>query len=64
MDRDDGVNYEGEILNTAEAAEMLRVSTPTLRRMVKKGAIPFFLIGRQPRYRKSELLKLMEPREV
>jgi len=43
------------VLTGAEAYEYLRISKPTLASLVKKGVIPYFMLGDLKRYRKSEL---------
>ncbi|WP_394701340.1 helix-turn-helix domain-containing protein [Marispirochaeta aestuarii] len=43
------------ILTSYEAAEMLRISMPTLYRYVQQGLIPCFRIGRRTLFRYEEL---------
>jgi excisionase family DNA binding protein len=49
---------EPEFLNTEQAAKLLNVSTPVLRRATQAGEIPAARIGREYRYRRSVLLNL------
>lgn len=54
------MDNEHDILNIKEAALYLRVSVPTLRSMARVGKVPCFRINRMYRFRRSELMKLME----
>ena len=47
---------EFEVLTVKEVSEMLRVTKPTLYKLVKTGKIPSFRIGSDWRFR-SDLLK-------
>jgi excisionase family DNA binding protein len=47
---------EYEVLTVKEVSEMLRVTKPTLYKLVKTGKIPSFRIGSDWRFR-SDLLK-------
>ena len=51
---------EPDILNIEEASDYLRVSVPTLKLEAKAGRVPSFKIGRQYRFKRTELTKLME----
>lgn len=50
---------EETLLNTAEAAEYLRLSTPSLKLMAQSGKLPFVRLGSFPnsprKYRLSDL---------
>lgn len=48
-----------EILTSAEAAELLRVTVPTLRGMAKSGDIPAFQIGDDWRFIHEELISCL-----
>ncbi len=49
-----------EFLKAAQSAETMNVSRRTFERMKKDGLIPHIRYGRTIRYRKSDLLKVME----
>jgi excisionase family DNA binding protein len=48
-----------EVLSLDEACELLGVSRPTLVKRAKLGEVPATRIGRQWRFRRSNLLELM-----
>ena len=54
---DAGLENEGGVLDFAEAAALLGISRSTLSRMVKQGRIRGFKVGRQWRFRRSDLDK-------
>jgi excisionase family DNA binding protein len=45
-----------EFLTTEEAAELLRVSTRTLRRWMERGKVPYIRLGRKFLFRRVQLL--------
>ena len=45
-----------EILNIRDAAELLRISDRTIRRLVRGQAIPHFRAGQQIRFVRAELM--------
>ena len=47
---------EEVFITNKEAAELLKVSLPTLRKYVQIGMIPHYRIGRQLRFKKSEVI--------
>jgi excisionase family DNA binding protein len=47
-----------EVLTVAEAAQLLRISTATVRRMVKRGELGAFRTGRQLRIHVDDLARL------
>jgi excisionase family DNA binding protein len=49
-----------EILTTQEVAELLKLHPKTVNKLAKSGRVPAYRIGRQWRFRKSEILKLLE----
>lgn len=49
----------GGLLTSAEAAELLRISVPTLHNLVSVGKVPAYKLGRRNRYKKEELLRLL-----
>lgn len=51
-------------LTTEEACQMARVSRPTLHRWKSNGIIPFVKIGKNIRYKESDLKKLLESRSI
>ncbi len=46
---------EPEYLKTSEAAAFLRISEPTLRKLVKEGVVPFARVGRRMLFSKRKL---------
>ena len=50
---------EKEILNSKEAADLLRVSVKTLLDNVKKNIIPAKKIGREYRFQRTALLNML-----
>lgn len=49
-----------DILNVDEVADVLRVSTQTVYNMIKDGRLPAFKAGREWRFSKNELEKIMK----
>jgi excisionase family DNA binding protein len=47
---------EDELINSKEAASLLRISLPTLHKWKKQGRIPFHRIGTRIRFNKAEVL--------
>ena len=54
---DAGLEDEGGVLDFAQAAALLGISRSTLSRMVKQGRVRGFKVGRQWRFRRSDLDK-------
>ena len=52
------LTFQEEIFKTSEAAEFLKISKPTLYKLINSNSIPFIKIGDQKRFRKSYLLNL------
>ncbi|MDB4315799.1 helix-turn-helix domain-containing protein [Cyclobacteriaceae bacterium] len=52
------LTFQEEIFKTSEAAEFLKISKPTLYKLINSNSIPFIKIGDQKRFRKSDLLNL------
>ena len=52
------LTFQEEIFKTSEAAEFLKISRPTLYKLINSNSIPFIKIGDQKRFRKSDLLNL------
>jgi excisionase family DNA binding protein len=48
-----------EIMNSAEAAQYLRVSRKRLQNMVSQGMVPYSKLGRSNRFFRSQLDKLL-----
>jgi excisionase family DNA binding protein len=53
-----------EVLTFAEACEFLRLSKPTLRKCVTKGAIQGRRVGRDWRFLRSELEAYLKGKDV
>jgi len=49
-----------EILTTQEVADLLKLHPKTVNKLAKSGRVPAYRIGRQWRFRRSEILKLLE----
>lgn len=54
---------ENKVYTTKEVAELLRVSMPTIKRMLKDGRLPSTRIGRQHRFLGKDLLDILTNRE-
>lgn len=52
---------EGLLLTVVEVADLLRINKSTVYRMAKQGRLPATRVGRQWRFRKSVLDRLLEP---
>lgn len=55
----DSVKPLPELLTTQQAADLLKVSPETIRRMAKRGNIQGYKVGRVLRYRIDDLLKII-----
>lgn len=53
-----------EILNSKEAAELMRLSIPTIRGMAASGEIPAMQIGDDWRFLKSQLIEYVASRSI
>ena len=53
-----------EILTIREVAELLKLHPKTVNKLANSGRLPGYKIGRQWRFRKSEVLKLLEQRDT
>lgn len=51
-------------LTTEEACQMARVSRPTLHRWKSNGLIPFIKVGKNIRYKKSDLTELLKTKRT
>ena len=47
-----------EVFNRNQAAQFLKISKPTLDKLVAKGVVPFMILGDQKRFIKSDLLNI------
>ena len=47
-----------EVFNRSEAAQFLKISKPTLDKLVAKEVVPFMILGDQKRFIKSDLLNI------
>ena len=52
------LTFQEEIFKTSETAEFLKISRPTFNNLVKNNKIPYFTVGTQKRFTKSDLLKM------
>ena len=55
---------EEMFLTTEEACKVARVSRPTLHRWKANGLIPFVKVGKNVRYRKSDLTELLKTKKT
>jgi excisionase family DNA binding protein len=53
-----------EILTNREVADLLKLHPKTVNKLASAGKLPAYRIGRQWRFRKSEVLKLVEKRDT
>jgi len=53
-----------EILTNREVADLLKLHPKTVNKLAISGKLPAYRIGRQWRFRKSEVLKLLEKRAI
>ena len=53
-----------EILTNREVADLLKLHPKTVNKLAIAGKMPAYRIGRQWRFRKSEILKLLEKRNT
>jgi excisionase family DNA binding protein len=49
-----------EVLTLREAAELLRINVRSLQRLMKAGAVPYAMLGRSVRFRKTKLLAWLD----
>ena len=54
----DILSSQAEVLTRGEAAQFLKISKPTLDKLVAKKEIPYMILGDQKRFVKSDLLNL------
>lgn len=57
------VKYSDELMSNKEAAELLRITTQTLRKYCDQGLLPFHMVGGKYLYVKSELIKFLQKSE-
>jgi len=53
---------QNEVYTTQEAQELLKISSSTMMRLIKKGIIRSAKIGKQYRIMGKELLRLLSPK--
>lgn len=53
-----------EILTTQEVADLLKLHPKTVNKLAKSGRVPAYRIGRQWRFRKSEVVKLLQKKDA
>jgi len=56
-----GLVPEERLLTVSEVADLLRINKSTVYRMAKQGRLPATRVGRQWRFSKSVLDRLLEP---
>jgi len=49
------MDRNNEILTIEELAELLKVSTRTIRRIIRRRELPYIRIGRQLRFRRGDV---------
>jgi len=54
---------ENEVYTTKEVAGILKVSLPTIKRMLKDGRLPSVRIGRQHRFLGRDLLAILSSKQ-
>ena len=54
----DILSSQEEVLTRGEAAQFLKISKPTLDKLVARKEIPYMILGDQKRFVKSDLLNL------
>lgn len=54
-------NVDDRLLTVPEAAMLLRVSAPTVRRLARTGQLPSLRVGKQIRVERDELKHLRQP---
>ncbi len=52
-----------ELLTAEDAAKLLHMSVPALRKAVERGQVACVRIGRRVRFRRSDLIQMSESRE-
>jgi excisionase family DNA binding protein len=57
-------SLEEDILTVREVADLLKLHPKTINKLANSGKLPACKFGRQWRFRKSEVLKLLEKREA
>jgi excisionase family DNA binding protein len=57
-------SLDEEILTIREVADLLKLHPKTVNKLVISGKLPAHRIGRQWRFRKSEVLKALEKRDT
>ncbi len=56
----EAINQFEPMVSKAEIANMLSVSPRTIENLKAGGVLPFYKLGRNIRYRRSEVIKAME----
>ena len=64
MDSMEKFSRDEEILTNREVADLLKLHPKTVNKLAIAGKLPAYRIGRQWRFRKSEILKLLEKRNT
>ena len=60
MDSMEKFSMDEEILTIREVADLLKLHPKTVNKLANSGKVPGYRIGRQWRFRKSEVLKALE----
>jgi excisionase family DNA binding protein len=55
---------ERDVLTSTEACQLLRISRPTLRSLIKKGELSAFKIGNRWRIMKTELVRYVKEKST
>src|SRR2546426_8983662 len=56
------IDHNDELISVAEAARLLKVSVPTIKRWLKDGRIPAYHLGpRYVRIRRVDLMRVLTP---
>lgn len=53
---------DGELVTTAQLAQALSLSVPTIRRWARSAAIPYYTVGRRKRFRVAEVRAALDAR--
>lgn len=54
------IKEENDVMNTKECAEYLKVSVVSIYMFIKRGAIPYYKVGRKKYFKRSEIDKSLK----